>query len=112
MRDNKPKSGSSGKSSRILVSLSKVFSENGIQLVESCPECGNSKLFHLKKGGYHCLSCNWKGSDFIWKCAHSASFIELVSLIKRASIRKDVIQEAISADIRLPIEILSVQGAQ
>lgn len=94
----------------VKVSLSKLFSQEGLNLVECCPKCKKTNIiFRVTKQYWDCQTkgCTWKGKNPALKInGHYDIFID--KIIEQAEQQKDLIVLALDQGCILPIELTGV----
>ena len=94
----------------IQVSLRKLFSENGIPVLHCCPECKSTKInWRTQKMEWHCIICDWRGSESITKVGYPPYHAVLVArVLESAKKNRHIVEQALQENIVLPIELKAV----
>lgn len=100
--------------STIQVSLTALFSENGIPVLHCCPKCKSVRIEQRKNlDEWVCIVCKWRGPKYTLKIGYPPYNLVLLNrIIEGARKNKPVLEEAIKSGLVLPPELLQVLGGE
>jgi ribosomal protein L37AE/L43A len=96
--------------SKVEVSLQKLCSEKGINLLHCCPKCKNARLLYRPSLEYYACQmpgCGWKGKDRALKLNKHYDFL-VDKIIEQAAEQKDFLILALDQGCILPVDLLEV----